>query len=98
VKKIWVASAVIAVTTLGCGGGGDSAGGGMSRDAIIDAMAQQSEIPRGQAECIVDALDGKVDLEKIAKAESSADISSEDAQAVVDATMGCIGIDVPTTG
>ena len=93
-KKVRVASALIAVTAFGCGGGD----GGMSRGEIIDQIAKESGIPKDQATCIVDELDGKVDLEKIAKAQNSSDVNEKDTQAFIDATVKCIDMGVPTTG
>jgi len=95
VKRIWVASALIAATAFGCGGGG---GGGADKSALIDKMAKESGIPKEQAKCIVDALDSKIDLNKLANAKSESDMSEKDQQAIIDATMKCIGITIPTTG
>ncbi len=87
-KKILVVGALLAVTAFGCGGDD-----GMSRDEIVDSIADQSDVDKETAECIVSEIEDDVDIEALAKKEDPADISEEEMTALTDAVLSCVNVE-----
>ncbi len=88
-KRFLVLGAIIATTVFGCGGDD-----GMSRDEAAKQIADASGISIEEAECIVDKIDGKIDLKSAADGE----LSDEDAKTVTDATFDCIDLQAQLDG
>ncbi len=81
-KRYLAIGAVLATAAVGCGGGDDD----VSRDDVAKSIADASGISLEEAECVVDKIDGKLDLAAAADGE----LSDEDAATVTDATLDCI--------
>ena len=88
-KKILVVGALLAVTAFGCGGGDDA----MSHDEIVDQIAKESDVDKETAECIVDAIGEKIDLQAMLKKDDPADLTAEETSAIMDATLGCVDVE-----